>query len=127
VLVFPLGLYLLWQSTSYAKWWKVTATIIIAFLVIVNLGDTDNVTSTSKLGDSQAKIESETIEPESYPTVGDKINTDYFEISLNKAWVVSKVKTGNLFSDVGPEAGNKFLIINITFKNIDSESRFPRP
>ena len=49
VLVFPLGLYLLWQSTAFAKWWKVTATIIIAFLVIVNLGDTDNATSTSKL------------------------------------------------------------------------------
>jgi len=123
VLVFPIGLYLLWQSTAYAKWWKVTATIIIAFLVIVNLGDTDNVTSTSKSGDSQAKVESVTTEPESYPTVGDKINTDYFEISLNKAWVVSKVKTGNQFSDVGPEEGNKFLILNITFKNIDSESR----
>jgi len=123
VLFFPIGLYLLWNSNSIAKWWKVTATIIIAFLVIINLGDTDNVTSTSKLGDSQAKVESVTTEPESYPTVGDKINTDYFEISLNKAWVDSKVKTGNLFSDVGPEVGNKFLILNITFKNIDSESR----
>jgi len=109
VLFFPVGLYLLWKSTSIAKWWKVTATIIIAYLVIVNLGDTDDAISTGKLGDSQAKVESETTEPEPIPTVGDKLNTDYFEISLNKVWIDSKVKTGNQFSDVGPEMGNKFF------------------
>ena len=30
VLFFPVGLYLLWKSTSIEQWWKVTATIIIA-------------------------------------------------------------------------------------------------
>jgi len=42
---------------------------------------------------------------------------------LNKVWIDSKVKTGNQFSDVGPEAGNKFLMLNIIIKNIDNESR----
>jgi len=104
-------------------------TIIIAILVIANLSDNNNTIDTSKLDSRQANVESEITEPEpkptleSIPTVGDKVNTNYFEISLNKVWIDSKIKTGNQFSDIGPEAGNKFLIINITFKNIDNESR----
>jgi len=93
------------------------------------LSNNNNTIDASKLDSRQAKVESKTTEPEpgptleSIPTVGDKLRTDYFEISLNKVWIDSKIKTGNQFSDLGPEAGNKFLIINITFKNIDNESR----
>ena len=115
VLFFPVGLYLLWKSASIQQWWKVTATIIIAILVIANLSDNNNTIDASKLDSRQAKVESKTTEPEpgptleSIPTVGDKLRTDYFEISLNKVWIDSKIKTGNQFSDLGPEAGSPLL------------------
>lgn len=38
VLFFPLGLAVLWNTHVIAKWWKVTATVIIALLLIRNFG-----------------------------------------------------------------------------------------
>ncbi|MEO9484375.1 MAG: hypothetical protein ABJG47_13040 [Ekhidna sp.] len=38
VFIFPVGLYALWKSRTIAKWWKVTATIIIAIIFIPSLG-----------------------------------------------------------------------------------------
>lgn len=42
ILFFPVGLYALWKSNTIAKWWKITATIIIALIVLANLGDDKN-------------------------------------------------------------------------------------
>jgi len=43
ILFFPVGLYALWKSNTIAKWWKVTATVIIALIVIRNLGSGNGV------------------------------------------------------------------------------------
>lgn len=56
-------------------------------------------------------------------TVGKVLKTKYFEIVVNKVEVKDRVSTGNEFADLKPEAGNKYLIISTTFKNIDKESR----
>lgn len=55
--------------------------------------------------------------------VGQVLQTDYFEITANKVSVKNSVSTGNEFADLKAEQGNKYLIINATFKNIDKESR----
>ena len=55
--------------------------------------------------------------------VGQILHTEYFDIQVNKVSVKDRVNTGNEFSDIKPEAGNKFLIFNVTFKNTDKESR----
>jgi len=39
IVFFPVGLYALWKSNTIAKWWKITATIIIGLIVIANIGD----------------------------------------------------------------------------------------
>ena len=49
VLFFPVGLYLLWKSTSIEQWWKVTASVTIAILVIAKLSDNNNTIDASKL------------------------------------------------------------------------------
>lgn len=45
VVFFPVGLYALWKSRSIAKWWKVTATIIIALIVLGQVGKDAKETS----------------------------------------------------------------------------------
>lgn len=42
---------------------------------------------------------------------------------VSKASVVNKVNTGNQFSDLKSEPGTKYLVLDVTFKNTDSESR----
>jgi len=44
VIFFPVGLYALWKTDTIAKWWKITATVLIGLIVIANLGD-DNTSS----------------------------------------------------------------------------------
>lgn len=64
-----------------------------------------------------------TIESSSYTKVGQPLKTDMFEITANGVDVKDRVNTGNMFSDLKAEPGIKYLIINATFKNIDTESR----
>ena len=84
----------------------------LAFLLIAFAsGDADTTTPTSEVSD------------ENIVSVGESLTTDYFEIKVNKVTISDKVATGNQFSDVSAEPGNSFLIFNVTFKNIDGESR----
>ena len=39
IIFFPVGLYALWKSNTIAKWWKITATVLISLIVIANLAD----------------------------------------------------------------------------------------
>ena len=55
--------------------------------------------------------------------IGQTLKTQYFDVTVNSAKTSKGVKTGNEFGDVAPEEGNKFLIIDITLKNTDNESR----
>ena len=41
LLFLPFGLYALWKSDKIAKWWKVTASSIIAIIFLSTLGDND--------------------------------------------------------------------------------------
>lgn len=40
VIFFPVGLYALWKSRTIAKWWKITATVLIGLIVIANIRTT---------------------------------------------------------------------------------------
>lgn len=55
--------------------------------------------------------------------VGQPLQTEYFSVTANKVSVKDRVNTGNEFADLKAEPGNKYLIINATFKNTDQESR----
>jgi hypothetical protein len=53
----------------------------------------------------------------------DVLSTEYFDVTVNKFKINKSVKTGNMFSDIEPEEGNSFLILNVSFKNTNTESR----
>lgn len=55
--------------------------------------------------------------------IGQVLQTDYFDVTVNQISIKDRVSTGNEFADLKKEAGNKYLIINTTFKNTDRESR----
>ena len=42
---------------------------------------------------------------------------------MNKVGIQKSVNTGNEFANLKAEPGNKYLVMNTTFKNTDSESR----
>jgi hypothetical protein len=55
--------------------------------------------------------------------VGDVLATDYFAIKVNSATLNKRVWTGDDFTSLKQEQGIEYLIVDVTFKNIDSESR----
>ncbi|TRX21471.1 DUF4352 domain-containing protein [Flavobacterium franklandianum] len=93
--------------------------VLVVISIIANAGkdkkgnETNNSSSTTE----------QTAEASSGVKVGEVLKTDYFDITVNKAELQDRVSTGNEFSDLKPENGNMYLIINATFKNTDSESR----
>jgi hypothetical protein len=108
---------------------SLTKKILIGFGVIVLIGiiskaggnkGSDNSTNNDNNSSSAA---SETKTAPTYPGIGQVLNTEYFAVTINSIHTSNRVNTGNEFADLKPESGNKYLILNATFKNIDKESR----
>lgn len=77
----------------------------------------------SSSSDSSSNSEVATNNKTELPTVGQNLQTEYFLVTLNGVTTDYKINTGNPFSDLKADPGNKFLIFNVTFKNTDKESR----
>lgn len=60
-----------------------------------------------------------------YTKVGEILKTDLFEITVNSVEIKPKIKTGNQYLDPKSDPSSSFLIFNVKFKNIDTESRMP--
>ena len=125
VIFFPVGLYALWKNQPISKGWKIGVTIIIALIVISQLGknNDENVSSSNSVSSSSAEqTERKSSEPIRVG-IGEVLQTNYFAITVNEVNFRDSVRTGNQFADLNPEQGNMYLIINVSFKNTDSESR----
>ncbi len=57
IIFFPIGLYALWKSQTIAKWWKITATVLIALIVIANLGNDNKSSSNNSISTDNSKEE----------------------------------------------------------------------
>ena len=90
-----------------------------AFFLFIATGSGDDKKSTPTSSISSATAEAKA----SYKKVGETLPTEYFEVTVNKVSVQNSVSTGNQFSDLKPESGTRYLIINTTFKNTSNESR----
>lgn len=125
VLFFPVGLYALWKNQSIAKGLKIAITAIIGLFVIAQFGKGEvSDAATSKNGSTSTNNNNEIKTEEAKSVrVGEVLHTDYFDITVNKVSLENRVSTGNQFADLKPEAGHKYLIINASFKNVDTESR----
>jgi len=116
-----------------------------AFLKIqlIMNASTDNTSPTSSSEQTEQKSEGST-----GIGIGQVLHTEYFDVTVNKVSLNDRVDTNTdpllelkrfnafwssdssdrsvyQFSGLKPEQGNKFLIINVSFKNIDTESRLP--
>ena len=56
-------------------------------------------------------------------SIGAPLRTRYFDVIVNSVKISSLVNTGNVFSSLKSESGESYIIIDITFKNTDNESR----
>jgi hypothetical protein len=117
IIFFPVGLYALWKNGSISKGVKIVVTVIISLIVLTQLGKDKRTGSANNVSSVSSA------EPVKEIGIGQVLKTDYFDITVNKVSLVDKVNTGNEFSDLKPESGNNYLIINASFKNIDNESR----
>ena len=97
LIFFPVGLYALWKSNNIAKWWKITATVLIGLIVIANLGKDDKTTTNSNV--EQISQESNTDKTEksentktdkNYST--DKKKSETTNISVSKINALAKAK-----------------------------------
>ncbi len=124
IVFFPVGLYALWKNSTISKGWKIGVTVVIGLIVIANVGDKKASSSSSE--NSSASAEEKTEQKSETPKgvgVGQILHTKYFDVIVNKASVEDRVNTGNQFADLKAEQGNRYLVINASFKNTDNESR----
>ncbi|HLO73888.1 MAG TPA: DUF4352 domain-containing protein [Flavobacterium sp.] len=99
--------------------------ILIGFGVLIVIGIISNAgkEKKEKTVEKSSNSKEQVVEKQTGVKIGEILKTDYFDITANKVDLTDRVNTGNEFSDLKPEEGNKYLIINSTFKNTDSESR----
>lgn len=95
VIFFPVGLYALWKTDTIAKWWKITATILIGLIVIANFGDGDKTPTNSNV--EQVSQESNVDKTEKAKNNGehstDKGKTESIRITVSQRNALAKAKT----------------------------------
>jgi len=91
----------------YKKWWFIALAAIVVLLIISRF-----------LPDSTT-----TESPQKRIGIGEVLKTDYFDVVVNNVTIDNHISTGNQFADIPEQPGNKFVILDVTFKNTDNESR----
>lgn len=108
---------------------ELTITLVtmgVIFLVgISNRGDSGSAKGSSSAAktDTVSSESKPAEEKNELPKVGDKVKSSEFEVTLKSYKIQKSVNTGNPFVKLEPEEGNKFLILDVNYKNIDNESR----
>lgn len=54
--------------------------------------------------------------------IGDVVKTRYFDITLNKVWIARRINP-NAFVDIAANEGERFVVLEATIKNNDTEGR----
>ena len=89
---------------------------IVAVLIIIS------IYNNGKSKESRQSVSS-TNAPTVHVKLGEVFKSEYFDIIVNSMRLANKVDTGNQFSDLKPEDGSKYLIMNVTFKNTSDTDR----
>ncbi len=73
--------------------------------------------------ETEKEVAEETTEEEFVPSIGDVVRSGYFDVTVNRISAGTWVDTGNEFTDLKAAPGIAYLVLNITFKNIDTQDR----
>lgn len=102
---------------------KIILYIFLGFIGIGILGAIFGKEEGSNTKTAESTSASSETEANKSVGLGEVLKTEYFDVTANKMVVVPKINTGNEYTDVKAEEGSKFLIIDVSFKNTDTESR----
>lgn len=91
----------------YKKWWFIALAAIVILLIISRFLPESTTTD-----GTQPRI-----------GIGEVLKTDYFDVVVNNVTTDNRISTGNEYTDIPEQPGNKFVILDVTFKNTDNESR----
>jgi Domain of unknown function (DUF4352) len=132
IFFFPVGLYGLWKSSTIGIVWKVLVSIVIVAIVFGRGSGNNTASNSNNSNNNSANVQvEEPKQSEPAQVVEEKpksigmnqvLQTDYFEVTVNGIEVANTVGSG--FAEQQAGDGNKFLILDVTYKNIDTESRW---
>jgi len=108
------------KTPSAASAKKIIPGIILGVILLAILFNLPKSPSSNNSSQVQNQSQSET---KRTVNVGEVLHTDYFDVKVNKVVLQNRINTGNEFADPKPEEGSRYLVINVTFKNISNESR----
>lgn len=87
IIFFPVGLYALWKNSSISKVWKIGVTIIIALIVIANLGTDDKTSTVSP--ETKNVVETEQLNTKETETV---VSVEQDKADAEKETIIEKLK-----------------------------------
>jgi len=105
------------NSTIWIVSGVVIVGVIIFFFIILMVGALSMRSSKNSYSSSPAKSAQSTI------GVGQALSTRYFDVTINTVETYKSVDLGNIYMNLKEEPETNYLVLNITFKNTDNESR----
>lgn len=90
IFFFPVGLYALWKNSTIGKGWKIGVTVIIALIVIANIGDKKESTSNNAV--STTTETQSTTQQEQVNTAPTEADIEAEKASAEKQAIIEKLK-----------------------------------
>lgn len=106
------------------KKWSTGKKLLVGFavlIVLVAISRAGKSKGSSDAGKSEAPAQ--TTDQEKPVGLGDALHTEYFDVTIKKAYETQQLETGNQFTDKVATSGQKFVVLEAIFKNTDNESR----
>lgn len=110
------------------KVFRVCSILVFLFILGSVVNQNPQVQNPQKIVSTQQTAPVGAVEKKpTLPGYGETITAGDFEVTLNGYKFSKQVDTGNEFANIAPQEGNRFLIMNVTYKNISDKSKMAFP
>lgn len=100
--------------------------LVVALIYFVNNAQSDKHSIGAKqpsYTDTQQNLEAPAQPSPNIVQLTQPLTTQYFEVTVQKYWVLKSVNTNNEYTDLPQLPDIKYLVLRIKYKNTDTESR----